>query len=327
MTRRVTKGRPGARIEYNRPPAAVAKPARAAGSVDEYAQHWFPGARPVAEGTFGAVFALASRPRALPPLAARVEGAPMPARAIAVKLVRFDPRYPSYTWKEFLQENLHEAEAHAYLANKDTCTRGGCPGARLCSTAFTPKFYGAGVDPHAGVFVTFMEMLRGQTLHAWDDGQAVPARLYVNIEKALATSWMLGVVHGDMHPGNIMLVRGGVKIFDFGRAVLLPPSVRARISKALSNVAKAPARSLAEAAWYARDMAQSYVNHAQHRRNVPWYHSDGKLLLALYERVDRKGAVPQLRSEAWGCKKRTRQAAGLNAVNGAAPRQRKQRQH
>ncbi len=76
----------------------------------------------------------------------------------------------------------------------------------------------------SGVYYLVMEYLQGQTLAARLEKGPVPLPEAVDyagqIAEALSCAHEAGVVHRDLKPGNIMLVKGGVKLLDFGLAKL-----------------------------------------------------------------------------------------------------------
>lgn len=88
----------------------------------------------------------------------------------------------------------------------------------------------AGVDEPTGQPWVAMEFLDGETFDALleREGRLSPARLAEIIEPigdALAAAHRAGVIHADLKPENVMLVRGGVKVLDFGIARVLRDGV------------------------------------------------------------------------------------------------------
>ena len=79
-------------------------------------------------------------------------------------------------------------------------------------------------DDESGERVPFvvMELLRGQSLaERLKQGPLEPQtamRICAQVAGGLAAAHNLGIVHRDIKPGNVMLTRGGAKVFDFGIA-------------------------------------------------------------------------------------------------------------
>jgi serine/threonine-protein kinase len=83
------------------------------------------------------------------------------------------------------------------------------------------------VGEHEGQQFLVMELLEGQTLKQYIDGQALAAaqvlKLGTQIAGALQTAHGKGIIHRDLKPANIFVTVGGeIKVLDFGLAKLLP---------------------------------------------------------------------------------------------------------
>src|SRR6266850_2093022 len=83
------------------------------------------------------------------------------------------------------------------------------------------------VGEHEGQQFLVMELLEGQTLKQYMDGQALTVeqvlKLGMQISGALQTAHGRGIIHRDIKPANIFVTeRGEIKVLDFGLAKLLP---------------------------------------------------------------------------------------------------------
>lgn len=78
------------------------------------------------------------------------------------------------------------------------------------------------VGSHEDISFLVMEHLDGETLAARLDRGPMPLRevlrYAIQIADALAAAHAAGITHRDLKPGNIMLVRAGAKVLDFGLA-------------------------------------------------------------------------------------------------------------
>ncbi len=75
-----------------------------------------------------------------------------------------------------------------------------------------------------GIHYLVMEHLEGETLAARLEKGALPLeqtlQYAIQVADALDKAHRQGVVHRDLKPGNIMLVKRGAKLLDFGLAKL-----------------------------------------------------------------------------------------------------------
>ncbi len=82
------------------------------------------------------------------------------------------------------------------------------------------------VGEHEGQQFLVMELLEGQTLKQYMDGQALAVaqvlKLGMQIAGALQTAHGKGIIHRDLKPANIFVTgRGEIKVLDFGLAKIL----------------------------------------------------------------------------------------------------------
>jgi hypothetical protein len=232
----------------------------------------------------------------------RVVGAdPLPGRRspVCIKLV---PRRTT-KYAKYVQENVREATMHRYVSDMKGVR---WQGLLLAPRKYAPRFYFAGnaVDPHGkDVFITAMECIDGKTLDTLVTSR-LDAATYVAIEKAVATLWMSGVVHADLHMKNIMMSTGGdVFIIDFGHAVKLPRAKTLEVRHKVLNAIVGEVPSLAEL-WRSSSTGAGlydYVDHVVARRGYAHYHPDARLLMYLYNKVTAatRRDVPLLRARAW----------------------------
>jgi serine/threonine protein kinase len=320
--RRVGHARTGraARPTYSTPASALTYATSVLGAHD---------VEEVGSGAFGTTYRIAdpkAARRALDVLrrllSSKVSGeAPGSSVGVVVKVSTVGPRE---AWDEFLAKNTHEAQVHARLSRKDACVKLACSGRKVCAREFIPRLHLAGADAARGVYVSVMSLVPGTSLmRAAGDSGPVRARQYVAVERALASLWMLGVAHGDVHPENIMLHGDDAHVLDFGMAMVLPPQVRKAVQRAM-NASPALAGSVANSAWYAKNMIGEYVNSRLRGRGYDWYNSDGKFLRSLWNRVPEaeRARVPALRARAWSCGANKPRAARLTRSPVMRPKRR-----
>ena len=107
------------------------------------------------------------------------------------------------------------------------------------------------IGQHEGAPYLVSELLEGEDLRKHMDGSPLPQRAAVEyaaqIAHGLAAAHEKGVVHRDLKPDNIFILRDGrVKILDFGLAKLVPPEALSNTPHSgatLGVTASAPATS------------------------------------------------------------------------------------
>lgn len=287
--------------------------------------------RRVGAGAYGSVYATVSRPEVMAALrgamANRIEyGVPRAGVQVVIKVAEA-------TGKAFLQDSVREAAVHHQLATAPCLTsrRFRKP---VCVEGYVPRLYFAGMvrDDGSGLagknsagrayaplrrgrptFVTVMGRAPGRELKGLLAGRrAVGARLYVGVERAVASLWWFGVMHNDLHKGNMMwdAATGAFSVIDFGFAAAIPAPLLTRVRDAIERGVREGVRSLGEV-WRDRSRSsvgtglQAYANSLMHTRRgskLKWFNPDGVALMRMYSRMpaSERARVPALRRVAWG---------------------------
>ena len=271
------------------------------------------GAKYITKGAYGSVFSVTGAPQPLldlvgrldhflPGAAGRVAGV-VPAAPLAVKLVAYKGD-SNEDWREFVALAMHEATVHSYLASRNACARVKCSSAPVCAAEVVPQLYAAGLDRENGYAVFVMDRIPGKTLETYiKDHGGITATRYARVEKAVATLWLSGIAHADMHDRNVMMDGNGkVAIIDFGVAVVLPDKLREKVTRDMNSLPQYR-RSLANAVWFAKDSVQNYANQVMKTRNFTWHHPEGQMLRWLYNKVPvaERARIPAVRAVLWGC--------------------------
>lgn len=241
----------------------------------------------------------------------RVRGStPKIGEKIAVKLVA---RRVGTDYSSFVRENVTEAIAHERMTAEESCFEIPCaPGVKNCASDHVPKFYFAYLAD-VSLFVTFMSMAGTTTLSSYlrSTSRKLDAKMYANIERAVATLWASGFTHADLHSGNI-LVNPATKeawIIDFGFAVRLPKSLRDLVRKRIGEIIQRGGASIGEI-WSEKDPSSneslsSYTDKATQSKGVSgWYNPNGRAVLLHYNKMpaDERAKFENVRKRLWGCK-------------------------
>lgn len=241
----------------------------------------------------------------------RVAGStPKIGEKIAVKLVK---RRVGTDYSSFIRENVTEATAHERMTAEESCFEIPCaPGVKNCASDHVPKFYFAYLADTA-VYVTFMSMAGTTTLTNYlrSTSRKLDAKMYANIERAVAVMWASGFTHADLHSGNI-LVNPATKeawIIDFGFAVRLPKTLRDLVRKRIGEIIQRGGASIGEI-WSEKDPASdeslsSYTDKATQSKGISgWYNPNGRAVLLHYNKMsaDERAKFENVRKRLWGCK-------------------------
>lgn len=167
--------------------------------------------------------------------------------------------------------------------------------------ASVPGFYFSAYDGKN--YITVMSMARGMAARKYIAKFKPSARGYVKLEKAVASLWLAGYLHGDFHTGNWLADEtGNVEILDFGFAIVLPQGLRDKLTSAIQSAIQAGAKSFATLGTPLG--VEDYSNRAATTMGLSkWRHSDFRALAADYNRLSakEKALVPDLRRQYWGC--------------------------
>lgn len=270
---------------------------------------WIDGALAVGQGSFGKVLVVDVTPDTRQVLGEIRDGCesvvrgdlPPPGDWVAIKLAVWDPRQP---FAEFREENVREAATHSWLLDRPPVTVPGC-GRKLLARTHLPRLYFAGllkVGGREAVFVTVMEEVRGATM--WNT--PITLDKYLAVEAAACSLWANGVMHADLHPGNVMWddEKDEAIIIDLGFATLLPATHTQTIVRALAMAVATGVSSLGaifRANGPAADV-QRYVNGVLLGRGRKLYWADYLTMLrAYFNKLGKKDKadVPFARKLAW----------------------------
>ncbi len=196
----------------------------------------------------------------------------------------------------FFEDSVKENVVH------QTLSRGS--GVVICGKpvrASVPGFYFSAYDGKN--YITVMSMARGMAARKYIAKFKPSARGYVKLEKAVASLWLAGYLHGDFHTGNWLADEAGnVEILDFGFAIVLPQGLRDKLTSAIQSAIQAGAKSFATLGTPLG--VEDYSNRTATTMGLSkWRHSDFRALAADYNRLSakEKALVPDLRRQYWGC--------------------------
>jgi serine/threonine protein kinase len=201
-------------------------------------------------------------------------------------------------WEWFIKESKHEASVQMSLQNAQAYVR--CSGGGrvvIKGKHLVPRLFFAGSHRTYGVFIHVMEIASGKSLDEFNaPGASMSPEMFVAIEKAVVSLWMLGYAHGDLHFGNLMYdtKRKTITIIDFGMSVKIPLDIRKRIRAGIKSMKNA-------VALWKETGAQEYVHAVMSQRGRRWLNDDGKLLQVAYSMVpeDLRPAIRNARKALW----------------------------
>ena len=274
------------------------------------------GAKQIGKGAYGIVYSLKITPAILAKLQNLTQygkyrvGSAMPnvGDTVVVKVAK--PQ-----GKTFFDDSVKENIVHQTLSQSK--------GIMVCGKpvkASVPGFYFSAFD---GVnYITLMSMARGMDARKYIAKYKPSARGYVKLEKAIASMWLAGYLHGDFHTGNWLADEfGNVEILDFGFAVVLPPALREKLATTIQEAIQVGAKTLATLGTPLG--VEAYSNRIMSTRGYSdWKHSDFRALAAEYNRLsaNEKLLVPDLRRQYWGCQGKSRaNLPPISRIQAASP--------
>lgn len=263
-----------------------------------------------------------------------IRGASIPVHGstLVMKISTYDIKKEYTSW---LSSCERENAVHKYVSSLPCVAIPGMA-TPICVKKHTPKFFCSGLFecPYTGnsFYITLMDLARGIPVNALlEKMKGVPSTaMYLEMERAAAALWMNGIVHADMHKGNMLYDGEKVTIIDFGFAVVLPDTLREKIRKRIAHVVvKTGIRSLGEIFEQSSEHGianlQNHVNRVQHGRGASWYNPDMSAMLRMYSRLprDERETVPTKRRAIWGVRtkstKSTKASSSTNNNNKKKP--------
>lgn len=222
---------------------------------------------------------------------------------IKVSEVPSNPKNQNYAleYQEWLEDNLGELGIHNYLLQCG-CTRLGSE-YETCVSDFIPPLYAGGRVQFGRTpyFMTIMGHVPGAHPHSGPLTQ----EMYLGIEKAACSMWVNGVLHSDLHTGNILwdARRRRPYIIDFGLGVLVPDQLKREIRKQVRGAINAGVRSLGEifrpdSDWFVDGLIKHVDGIMMHRRYKK-YHSNMSSMLFMYSRTKNTAGMGSARRKLW----------------------------
>lgn len=228
---------------------------------------------------------------------------------VCVKVEELEPHRDML--RGFRRKAVMEATWHVHLLSARAVTLPGCAKPILAAD-FIPYFYWMGVmpDAHAGHAFSVTVMSCAPGMQVQSQKHILTADAYVRIEQAVASLWLNGIAHGDLHMNNVLYDprTKHATVIDFGMAVALGTKLRDAVREKVALGIHQGVRSLGEV-WLPASSSnplganvQAFVDRVMSKRGYTWIYPDGHALMALYGRVPRgeRAAIPHLRHKLWG---------------------------
>lgn len=233
-------------------------------------------------------------------------------QTVVVKLAKAPGAADQTVLDNWALSNIKEATWHKYLDDKACVALGP---SRTCVSQYVPTFYWAGMVNDAAskqrIYVTVMGLAPGYSVsrHLERTRNTLSPQTYLQIERALASMWINGIVHADSHVGNLMYepATNRVTVIDFGFGALLTQDMVVKVRRAIYVALQKGVLSLGEI-WRRSSVSavgtdvQNYVDRIMAGRGFSWYNPDGHVLMRLASLVPReqRAFIPSLRQRLWG---------------------------
>ena len=221
----------------------------------------------------------------------------------------------------FFMSSVKENTVHKNLSRS--------PGFPVCSAPIrpeVPKFYLSAFDGEN--YITMMSMAPGMDAPSFISKYRKTARTYVKFERAIASIWLAGIIHGDLHSGNwLVSSTGDVMILDLGFAVVLPPQLHQQLVQAIVTAVRSGAKTLSVIG--SAIGIEDYTNRAMIAQGVKnWRHSDFNAVAREYNRLSptEKALVPSTRMKYFGCTTQAQVSPRQVSPRQVSPRQASSRQ-
>ena len=115
-----------------------------------------------------------------------------------------------------IDEFVHEALMHQTLADHTTSALG------LHTSRTVPPFFFGAYDPFSGVYIIIMGHIPGKSVKEILAERRLTPSEFNSIEYAARTFWANGIIHGDLHVGNIIMMGARATFVDFALSFALP---------------------------------------------------------------------------------------------------------
>lgn len=270
------------------------------------------------EGAYGAVFGLTFQGEAKRRLLACLKSmthvtlgsVPTQGQRIAVKFIIQGKKR---TRKEWVQECYREACVLQYL-HQSGCMSPHAFTKPVCASDHVPPLFFSGMLLH-NMYVMVMGWAQGKPLADVIEKQhyKLTAEQYVAIERAVASMWLNGIVHADLHDRNLLVdsKTKQVTIIDTGFAQAVPIFLRVPMRDKLLQLVKDGGRTLGDvftsdtkSPYYVRNLQPAVNRMVKHTKgHVPYYNNDATFLRSKYKLVEDKDRIPDARKASWGWSK------------------------
>jgi len=222
----------------------------------------------LSSGTYGTAYSVTVSPKSLGVLAKMqrlmthrtlISKPPNGTTHIIMKIERLTSRNPTQ-----IDDVVREARTHATVSQSIVTKNG----KKIRGRDVAPQLYFAGI--YGGYNIICMEYIKGTPLGRYFNERKVSKQLFANLEHMVETLLRIGVVHGDMNGGNVIVLPDEtVKCIDFGFSYEIPQDVHKKAVDILNKTGSI------ERAWIESGLQD--VTDARYRR-YNYYFSNLKML-------------------------------------------------